>query len=458
MKAFCVSALAKVLADAPMPASYVVAYSGGLDSTVLLHAAARLRAQQPGLRVRALHVNHGLQAAADDWQQHCERFAASLEVDCETVRVNVGDPTGLGIEAAARRARYSVFADQLAAHECLLLAHHADDQLETMLLRLMRGAGSRGLAGMPPRRTLGRGELRRPLLGWPRAALSAYAGTHALSCIDDPSNALSHADRNHLRHHVVPALKRRWPGAAGVATRNAAQLAEDAQLLGELARLDLAEHLGSAELPVASLRDLSAARAGNALRHALMALGLPLPPRLRLVEALRQVRSAGADRQVLVCWEGAQLHREGETLWLLGALPVPPAQPVAFSPERPLIDACGELRLLPCEAGHDDAPTCVLSTSDIHAGLHVAYRQGGERVRMAGSVTRTLARVLADAHVPVWLRDRLPLVFVEKEVVAIADWRATATEPAQPLRSGWRLLWTPTECLRPGLTRLARKA
>ncbi|MCC5867079.1 MAG: tRNA lysidine(34) synthetase TilS [Gammaproteobacteria bacterium] len=461
MKVFSVSALSQVLADAPMPAAFLVAYSGGLDSTVLLHAAASLRASQPELQLRALHVNHGLQPGCDDWQQHCERFAATLGVDCESVSVSVGlaESSELGVEAAARRARYGVFADRLAAGECLLLAHHADDQLETMLLRLMRGAGTRGMAGMPPRRKLGRGELRRPLLGWPREALAAYAGMHGLPFIEDPSNALTQADRNHLRHDVVPMLKRRWPAAAGVATRNAQQLGEDAALLGELARLDLDEHLGCAEVPVARLCELPEARAANALRHALMALALPVPPRRRLSEALRQVRSAGRDRQVLVRWQGAQLRREGETVWLLGDLPMPPTQRVGLSPQRPLIDACGELCLLPWEAGRDDARACVLSASDVQAGLHVAYRQGGERLRQASAGARGLARVLGAAHVPVWLRDRLPLVFVDDEVVAIADWRATVADTTQPpLRSGWQLRWTPAESLRPGLTRLDRPA
>ena len=453
MKPFCESALAGQLA--PGPNSYLVAYSGGMDSTVLLHAMAALRAARPDLQVRALHVNHGLQPGANNWQGHCEAFAATLDVVCESVRVRVEDARGQGMEAAARQARYAVFTNRLAAGECLLLAHHADDQLETVLLRLMRGSGSRGLSGMPPARALGQGTLRRPLLAWPREALLAYANTHALAFIEDPSNALTHADRNHLRHNVVPALKRRWPDAARTGARNAAQLAEDAALLGDLARLDLAGCAGSAELPVAHLRALPDARAANALRHALIARGLPLPPQARLAEALRQLRAARTDRQARVCWEGAEIHREGMTLWLLSPLPTPPTQRVALLPDRVLSDACGELRLLPWAPDDNDARSSVISASQLQAGVHVGYRRGGERLRTAGAGARALARVLADAHVPVWLRDRLPLVFVDDEVVAIADWYSAAAESTRArLHEGWRLRWAPSESLRPGLTRL----
>jgi tRNA(Ile)-lysidine synthase len=308
---------------------------------------------------------------------------------------------------------------------------------------------------MPARRPLGAGELRRPLLDWPRAALEDYAGEHGLVWIEDPSNAATLADRNHLRHAVVPALQQRWPAAARSAARAAAQLGEDADLLAQLAQLDLGDTCGDAALPVATLRRLSPPRQRNALRHALLARGLPLPPRARLLEAVRQLHEAAVDRCVAVRWEGAELHREGDSVWLLETLPSPPRGRRALAPQQPLHDACGELSLVACAAGEASAEACLFSAADLAAGLSVGYRQGGERLATAPQGgARSLQRLLATARVPVWLRARLPLLFVGEALVAVAGLESTAR--AGPQQPCWRLQWRAARPLAPGLAWLRR--
>ena len=201
--------LAAALQDAP-PGAICIGYSGGVDSTVLLHALAA-----GGREVRALHIDHGLQPASSGWAEHCRAFCGALGVGITVLRVQVDRIAALGTEGAARAARHAAFAAELRAGETLALAHHRDDQAETMLLRLLHGAGTEGLAGMRRLRPFARGRMWRPWLGVAREELVSYARRHALAWVEDPSNASpQHAARNHLRHVVIPALQARWPDAA----------------------------------------------------------------------------------------------------------------------------------------------------------------------------------------------------------------------------------------------------
>ncbi len=198
------------LAACPAGSGWLLAYSGGLDSSVLLHAASVV-AHQRGIGLRALHINHQLSEHAQRWQMHCEQQCAQLGVECLSVVVDVVN-VGEGLEAAARAARYAVFSEQLRDQEQLLLAHHLDDQAETLLLRLMRGAGPAGLGAMQATRALAAGTLNRPLLALARASLETYAAQHTLSWVEDESNASLNFDRNFLRHQIMPQLQQRWPG------------------------------------------------------------------------------------------------------------------------------------------------------------------------------------------------------------------------------------------------------
>lgn len=255
-----------------------IAFSGGLDSTVLLHLLAHLAKTENLPALSALHIHHGLQAAADAWPEHCQSVCDALGVPLHVVRVQV--QRGASLERAARDARYGAFVDATQVDDVLLTAQHQDDQAETLLFRLLRGAGVRGLSGMPNQRPVGRGLLVRPLLAVTRAELEAYATENHLNWIEDPSNQDRQFSRNYLRHQVFPVLTERWPQAMASMARSASHLNEAQALLNELAQIDLAEAntvsdfawLGVPSLELAALAKLSAARQRNALSHWLTAL------------------------------------------------------------------------------------------------------------------------------------------------------------------------------------------
>lgn len=399
----------------PDPGRLVVALSGGADSAALLHLLARGPLRD---RVRAIHCEHGLHPDSASWAARCAKLCARLEVELEVVALAVDARSPAGLEAEARAARYAALAARLEPADLLLTAHHADDQAETFLLMALRGSGVAGLAAMPEVAPLGRGRHLRPLLGVRRATLAAHALRHALDPIDDPSNADLGRDRNRIRHAVLPALAPRWPEAALALGRAAGWCAEAADLLAELADADLAaladpEH--PHRLPVAGLRALSAARARNALRRWLAALGLPIPPATALARVLVEVLPARRDARARVEWPGgwiakhrAHLHA-GEPIAEFSSAPLP------WDGRAPLpLPGGGVLALEPAA----DGPR--LSLDHLGRGLEVRFRVGAERIRPAGSAHhRPLKKLLGERGVLPWMRERLPLLFVEGELIAV---------------------------------------
>jgi len=237
MKPTLTAKLLQILAPWRSAPAWHIAFSGGLDSTVLLHLLATLAKTDTFPPLSAIHVHHGLQAAADAWPAHCRAVCDALGVPLQVIRVQVRP--GASLERAAREARYQAFAEVTGAGELLITGQHRDDQAETLLFRLLRGAGVRGLAAMPVQRPLAGGYLVRPLLDVSRADLEAYAREHQLTWVEDPSNADPRFSRNYLRHHVFPRLIERWPQAVSTMARSAEHLSEAQGLLDELAQMDL---------------------------------------------------------------------------------------------------------------------------------------------------------------------------------------------------------------------------
>lgn len=264
-----------------------VAYSGGLDSTVLLHAISRLDAREASL---ALHVHHGLSPRADEWAQFCADQCAAWGLPYRLDCINVSLDDGKGIEANARAARYRA----LRAHgtHWLLLAHHADDQAETLLFNLLRGAGVKGAAAMRERQ----GRLLRPLLNLPRTALMTYAQANGLDWIEDESNGDDRYTRNYLRLNVFPILKERFPRLTEQLSTAARRFAEAQELLDALADVDRQGQPPRFPLPMALFQALSPSRAANLLRHALAANDVHAPDEVRLKEFIRQLQEAAPDR------------------------------------------------------------------------------------------------------------------------------------------------------------------
>ncbi len=281
----------------------VVGYSGGLDSTVLLHAASNL-SDDGGFRISALHIHHGLSSNADAWAESCARFCKTVGVALKVVRVAVPARSGEGLEAAARRVRHDALAEHPA--DWVVLAHHADDQAETLLHNLVRGTGLRGAAAMPE----ANGRMLRPLLSLPRSALLAYAESAGLDWVEDESNADQRYTRNFLRGRVLPILAERFPQAGLQLAAAARRFGEAEYLLDDLALLDLGDSPPLFPVPLRVFRDLSDARARNLLRALLGWQKVQPPDERRLKEFVRQLQTAGNDRYPRIDLDGYSLWRE----------------------------------------------------------------------------------------------------------------------------------------------------
>ena len=423
--AFSPASLLSTLGALPVPKTYRLALSGGLDSVVLLHALHEI-APELQAPFQALHVNHGLHGDALEWENFCEELCASLDVPLTSLQLQLGPVTGLSLEALAREARYSIMAGEMAEGEMLLTAHHGDDQVETFLLQLLRGAGVQGLASMPVLREWNTGWLARPLLAFSRAELEDWARAQGLSWREDPSNRETDIRRNYLRHEVIPLLKEQWPGLVATTARSARHCAEAARLLRQLAEDDLAPLLDPArpwQLPLQGLAALSAERQKNLLRHWIGSHGLPVPPQKPLARILGEVIPAREDALPQVDWEGGQLRRYRGRLYLMPSLPPAPDATLR-------LDWDGRDRLaLPSGLGSLQAREAV---PWLQGGVTVMFRQEGMSCRPAGRQgERSFKRLCQDMHIPPWLRPRLPLLVRDGRLLAVADYCLCAPQSGE---------------------------
>ena len=387
---------------------FVIALSGGLDSRTLLAVAAALRDER-GFALRAIHVDHGLHADSHQWARRCRDWCATHAVDIDVARVTVDSIAKLGLEAAARAARHTAFAERLGDDEVLLAAHHRDDQAETFLLRALRSPGYDGLAGMRPLRRFARGWLARPWLDVSRSFIRAEADAAGLDWIDDPSNADTAHDRNFLRHEILPRLAQRWPQAITALATSAARAADLLALAEPEAQRLLARHrdLDPNVLDVRVL-DLPEGTAIAVLKAWLRDLALANPPPSALREVLRQMRDARADRVPEVRWPGGVMYRYRDRLHALAASDAIQIRTRPWSPTFPL--PLDDGRVLPALPGLFDAP------------LWVKPRQGGEKIRLHADASRRPVRLLLQEYgVPPWRRDALPYLWQGDTLLAVGD-------------------------------------
>jgi tRNA(Ile)-lysidine synthase len=420
--------------DATPGGTLVVAFSGGADSTALLHALAQLPAARAhGLR--AIHIDHALHPDSASWSARCGAFAQSLGVPLDLRRVVVDRQAGSGPEDAARAARHAAFATALDPDDVLVLAHHRDDQAETILLKLLRGAGPEGIGGMRAMRQCGKGYLWRPLLDTPRTLLREYLHAQGLSWIEDPSNGDTGLRRNFLRHEILPRLDTQWP-EAGAALAHSATWARHAadyiasqstQALAALRGLDPAALSWRAWLALPdALRD-------PVLRLWLRDLGLDAPAHFHVAELERQLRASAADRNPCVRWHTTELRRYRDLLYAMRTVAPPPAAWCCdWNGARLMLPCGGSLALIDASGGDIETAT-----------LNVRLRRGGEQLKPAGKPhTRDLRALLQEAGVPPWQRARVPLIFRGDELLAAAD--LCLTDAAQTLltqldaRIDWR--------------------
>lgn len=422
----------------PSDASVCVAFSGGLDSTVLLHAFARLAVVPGCYRVRAVHIDHGLHADSARWREHCEREARALNVAFTSMRVDVTGIAELGLEAAAREARYNAFAQELRPGEFLLIGHHADDQLETMLLALMRGAGVLGLAAMPVYESFARGALVRPLWDFTRAELEAWARAESLQWLDDPSNDNVTLDRNYVRHRIVTALRERWPSAAQTALRSSQHMQEAWRALEQLAAIDAHSVLIGECLNVDRLAALNPERRRNLLRYWIRRRGARAPSTRKLGAIEHDTLAASVDRMPCIQWDGWEIRRHRGWLYCERQLPALDAdQVLEWRSTEPLTlpAGLGKLRSVAVESGG-------LSGAMLPAHLKVRFRAGGEVLRPAGhAFHHKLKKLLQASAILPWWRERLPLIYAGERLVAVGDLWIAAEFAARAGEPGIAIVW-----------------
>lgn len=396
---------------------FVVALSGGLDSMVLLHSLKQLPLSQT---VIALHINHQLSPNAAAWEDFCREACEQWGVAFFSRRVDI-KINGGGLEEAARNARYGEFVEFLEPGDCLLSAHHQNDQAETFFLRVLRGSGTKGLAGIPQSRKLGEGYVFRPLLGFSREQLRHYAADHHLRWVEDESNSNQLFDRNFMRQQILLPIRERWPTALENVARSA-QLAREAEELSrELATIDLfacypRDERWGYSLALPYLKGCSRVRQKNAVRFWLEQKDLPSPGQARLEQIIDNVINAAVDSNPVVAWQGVECRRFGDRLYLVNRLqPFDERQQYELTVgDYVAIPGLGEISL----------------TTDVGSGLRLAkndrlslrFRQGGERCKPQGRQhSQTLKKLLQEYEVPPWVRDRTPLIYVNGEFAAVGD-------------------------------------
>lgn len=429
------SALRAVL-DAHAPAGatgLAVALSGGADSASLLAAASA--AAFRGLPLRAVHVDHGLQSAAAAFRESCAAWCASLGVPLTVIRVVVHAPPGASIEAAARDARYAALEKELKPGECLLTAHHREDQAQTLLLQALRGAGLKGMSAMPICRPLGGGWHLRPLLEVPQSELLAFGAPFSIA---DPMNEDLRFDRSYLRRRVWPQIESRWPGAAATLARTARHVADAQELLDRAAAAAVGRLRDGDALSVPGLRAMGRQERINALRFWLFEAHAEPPSTARLNEALRQLFEARTDHLPAIVWSGYALRRYRHRVFLTQAQP-------------PRLEGIWHWRAAP--AAHLDlgpnsgtlrwaAQTGGLDARRLPEAVIVRRRGGGEALKPGAKArTRSVQHLCQSQGVLPWMRDSLPLVFAGDALIAVGDLWLDARWCVAAGEQGFGVVW-----------------
>lgn len=397
-----------------------IAYSGGLDSHVLLHLLVQVHKVQPKIELVALHINHNLSPNAKQWANHCKKVCRDFGVDFIMKNVNariaIKDHSP---EEIARKLRYESFAESLPRDAVLVTAHQANDQAETLLLQLFRGAGVKGLAAIPAKIKFANGHLMRPLLSFAREELCQYAKRYQLHWIEDESNADIKFDRNLIRHKLTPLIKKNWPGIITTLNRTAGHCAVANELLENLASIDLATIVGeeNTTISIKALTKLSPARQNNVLRFWLQSLHLTMPSEAKLNEIVRTIVKSRNDAVPVVRWYGVEIRKFQNYLHAMPPLSSHNNKIVLlFNFKKPL--------KLPSDLGVLQAKATKKFTDEFKGKkITVRFRFGGEKINLPKRQgTRQLKKLMQEWQIPPWMRDRIPLVYCDTEIIAVVGY------------------------------------
>jgi len=415
-----------ILSEYPDAETCWIAYSGGLDSLVLLHVLASIQDKiKP--KLVAVHINHGLSNDADLWVKHCQDKCVNYEIELQTFSIDLSDKNDKGTEAYAREKRYEVLGNLM------------DDQVETILLQLMRGSGPDGLVGMPQSREFSKGILLRSLLDYSREEIHDYALSESLSWVEDESNKSNKYDRNFLRNRIIPELLTRWPGALKTVQRAAKHQAEARCLINEISRSDLEVVCESdyRKLDISGFNNLSGIRKKNVLRAWIKQNKHETPNASIIEKIIAEVIHANIDRSPCVKWKGGEIRRYREYLYIMKSLP---AHDVEMSKqwnlEETLELTSGYLKAI---SGKGNGIKKDMLSSDT---VEIRYRQGGEQIKLSGRrETHDLKKLFQEHGVPPWMRDRIPLIYYENKLVTVADLWLESKYAASESEAAWQINW-----------------
>jgi tRNA(Ile)-lysidine synthase len=437
--AFTAERLLHTLQSLPDVDSYLVGFSGGLDSTALLHALKRIE-DQLAKPLSAVHINHGLHADANQWQSHCESFCQKHGIALTCLQVELKKNTGKGLEAEARQLRYQAIKALLPTGSCLLTAHHADDQAETLLLNLMRGSGVDGLSAMPVSRSRGDALLQRPLLGFQNSSLKDYLLENNIDWIEDPSNLQLDYDRNFIRHEVIPLLEQHWPEVSKRLLLTSRAMSDTRTLLEQLADNYLEEYLAQPlVLHIPTIADTGPELFKLVIRRWLKQTGASSIPVYQLESFSQQVREADSDHKVSVTWDGWVMRLFRQQLWLQAEgeiLPCPSIQWPAGSSRINLGSDVGGLQFEGNLCLPPDGDFSICSRSELETAT---IEQGGQHKR--------LKNLFQQANIPPWLRDSIPLCKLNGTLIAMGDWCFSQSMAAWTSETGTRIVWRPKNAL-----------
>ncbi len=392
-----------------------VAFSGGLDSAVLLHAVVSNKTKFSEDKIVAVHVDHGLQEVSSVWAQQCKQIALAYGIDFKLIQLQVKKGKGESIELAARNARYYEFEQLLGPEDVMLFAHHADDQVETFLQQALRGAGVQGLGGIPESRKLGKGFLLRPLLDISRNELNQYADSNNLQWIEDPTNSQNDFDRNLLRNDIIPLLEKRWPGAKKGLLRSLSHCREASKQIDEATDVILADIEDENRLAVSKLAELTVIQQKNLIRRWVRNNHIVLPNANRLESGMGALINAAYDKNPVLDWDFGIIRRFQDQLYI-NPLPEKDFRTVECWDINVKASIADGICL---EAKNGSGIGLKKDGLDL-VSISIRYRQGGERCRPFGREgAHELKKLFQEYKIPTWLRDKVPLVYIENEIAAV---------------------------------------
>ena len=443
--AFTAERLLQILKTFPAVTSYKVGFSGGADSTALLHALNEIQ-EQLGVPVLAIHVNHGIHSDADQWQQQCEQFCDRYDIDLTCLGIELEHSSGKGLEAEARHLRYESMSALLGSGDCLLTAHHADDQAETLLLNLMRGSGVDGLTAMPESRPLGRGVLQRPLLRFKNSALRDYLHSNHIDWSEDPSNQHLNHDRNFVRHKVIPLLEQRWPKVNQRILLTQEAMTDARHLLEKLADDYLSAHQTHPfVLKVTPACRESAELFKLVIRRWIRQSGAAAISAYKLRSLSDQVQNAGSDNKIAINWDGWVLRWYKGQLWLQKDRQILSCPSVIWPQECNTVSLGSDLGQL--ELGPIDPPKTDPGQQQRvfpEGELSISGRTDVDKAVISqGGMHKSLKNIFQSCDIPPWLRNSIPLCSLDGKLVVMGDWYFDEQFAVRLSEYGYRLSWRP---------------